>query len=667
MANVTINNERDGTRAAHARRGWLSLLLATALAVLGAAGCQKAPPEEDLSAYPSGTDAKEAPILAHLVAQGKLPPLEQRIPEHPLIAKHEYDGYEGPGVYGGTWRGFHADGWLGAWMMTAGYVPLVRWRFDCQGLEPGLAESWEFNEQGTVLTLHLRRGLRWSDGHPYTAEDFTFWYALKNDPRYGERPPAWCMVKDEEGHNQPMGVEAPDDYTLVLRFAGPAWLMPLLLANGTDTCGDYIIPKHYMSQFHPDYNPAYKDFIAFGRKNSAIQNPERPVLWPWRPVATEKGGFRVRFERNPYYYVVDDLGRQLPYIDEVKTTFVADPQVQVLQMLSGDVDCEFRALDLRDLDLYKMGEQRGHYRIHMWQTTTGAEPGLIVNWSPPDPVLRTLVRDQRFRKALALGIDRVKINTVVYQGFCTPQGATTSREAWHFADEEGQALFQEWEQTDAEFNPTKANALLDEMGLDQRDTDGVRLRPDGARLRLIMDFRADIAFYADVAVIVRENWQKLGIDAVVFTPQGGELDLRQAAGDFVISTNGAAEMDIFTYPSWVFPVTQEYWHPREGEWYVTQGQRGEAPTGPLNELTDLYTKITREKDLAKRHDLVRQAVRIHIKDGPFTLGTVGRRPNPVLVTNRFHNVPKNGNTGPWSIAQPATSYPEQYFIREDAP
>lgn len=643
-------------------RGLLALPILTA-----AWGCHEAPAREDFSRYPSGLEAREAPMLAHLVAQGLLPPLEERLPENPLVARHEYDGYEGPGVYGGTWYGFHADPWLGAWLMVLGYDPLIRWRFDCQGLEPGLAESWEFNEDGTVLTLHLRKGLRWSDGHPYTSEDFVFWYGLKNDTRVGQRPPHWCMVKDAEGVNRPMEVEAPDAYTIVMRFAGPGWLMPLFLANGTNTCGDYNIPKHYMIRFHPDYNPEYKDFITFGRKNSPLQNPERPVLWPWRPVSTEKGGFRVRFERNPYYYVVDDLGRQLPYIDEIKTIFVSSPEVQVLQMLSGDVDCEFRALDLRDLDLYMMGQDRGNYRIRMWQTGTGAEPGIILNWSPPDPVLRDLMRDRRFRKALALGIDREKINTVVFKGFCVPQGATTSRESWHFADEEGQALFREWEQADSEYDPEKANALLDDMGLTRRDRNGVRLRPDGQPLRIIMDFRSDIPFYADASVIVREGWRKLGIDAVVFTPQFAELDLRQMTGEFTVSTNAMAEMDIFTYPSWIFPVTNEYWHPLEGLHYVSQGEEGEAPTGVMKELTDIYMRLTKERDEARRHELVREAVRIHIEEGPFTLGTVGRRPNPILVSNRFHNVPNTGITGPWAIAQPATSYPEQYFIREDAP
>ncbi len=106
-------------------------------------------------------------MLAAKVDVGELPPLEKRLPDRPLVAKHDYPGYEGPGVYGGTWHRFHTHPSLGAWKMVAGYSPLIRWRYDCLGLEPGLAESWEFNDDGTRLTLHLRKGVRWSDGHPF--------------------------------------------------------------------------------------------------------------------------------------------------------------------------------------------------------------------------------------------------------------------------------------------------------------------------------------------------------------------------------------------------------------------------------------------------------------------------------------------------------------------
>jgi len=617
--------------------------------------------DEALSSYPSATDAREAPMLTNMVTEGKLPPLEERLPENPLIAKHDFDGYEKPGVYGGTWHRFHTDAGMGTWKMVAGYAPFVRWKFDCSGLEPGLAEAWEFNDDGSVLTLHLRKGLKWSDGHPFSSECFAFYYDICLDERHQYKPPVWCLVNGE-----PMKVETPDDYTIVMKFVGPNWLVPLWLATGFWWCDEYNIPKHYMKQFHPDYNSMYNDFVEFDRQNKSHQNPERPTLWPWRVVRFEKGGYRVFLERNPFYYVVDDLGRQLPYIDYVKTVLIPDPQVRVLKILAGEVDCQYRGMALEDLSLFLKGQERGGYRVLKWESTAGAQPAILINWSDNDPVLRQLIRDQRFRRALALGIDRVKCNEIAWRGLLQPQAATVSQEGWHFADVIGQELFEKWKQADADFELNKANALLDEMGLTQRDEEGYRLRPDGKRLTIVMDVPASNLNRQenDIGLIIAQGWREMGLDPVLHTPPGAELGLRRTLGEYTISMHGEAEMDLFTYPDWVFPTLPKYWHPKVGKWYQTGGKEGEAPTGPMKKLLDLYDAIKEEEDLQKRHQYVRDAVRIHIEEGPFHLGTAARSPSLVIIANHFHNVPNDGILGPWAIVTPATSYPEQCFIQE---
>jgi len=598
-------------------------------------------------------------MLAARVARGELPPVEERLPENPLVAQHDYAGYEGAGRYGATWHTFHAGAQMGSWKMIGGYSPLIRWRFDASGLEPGLAESWAFSEDGTVLTLRLRKGLRWSDGHPFTSESFAFWYELCVDDRHQYTPPVWCLVD-----GKPMTVETPDDLTIVMRFAGPNWLVPLWLATGFWWCDVYNIPKHYMQQFHPDHNPGYVDFNTFVRMDLTHGNPDRPSMWPWRLVKYDKGGFLVELERNPYYYVVDDRGRQLPYIDRVKSSLIAEQQVRVLKVLAGEVDCQFRGLQLRDLSLFMKGRKTGGYGVRRWQSASGALPAMLLNWTAPDTVLRKLIRDQRFRKALALGIDREKCNEIAWRGLLEPQGATVSREGWHFLDSEGQALFAEWERADARFDLVEANALLDAMGLSSRDEEGFRLRPDGARLALVMDVPSSNASGTanDIGLIVAEGWRRMGIDAVLYTPPGAEISLRRTLGEFTVSTHGEAEMDLFTYPDWVFPTLPKYWHPKVGRWYQTGGREGEPPSGPLRRLLDLYDAIKREPDISKRHQYVRDAVRIHIEEGPFHLGTVGRAPALVIVANHVHNVPETGILGPWAIATPGTSFPEQYYI-----
>ena len=603
-------------------------------------------------------------MLAERVARGELPPLAERLPAKPLVAKHDFEGYEGPGPYGGTWHRFHSSPDMGTWRMVAGYAPLIRWRYDCQGLEPGLAESWELNDDGTELTLHLRKGVRWSDGHPYTSESFAFYHELCVDKRNSYPPPVWGMVD-----GKPMDVATPDPHTIVLKFAGPNWLVPLWLATGFWEPDKYTIPKHYLLQFHPDHSADHTDFNELERKNLGHQNPDRPTLFPWRIARYERGGYRVVLERNPYYYVVDDHGRQLPYIDRVVSHLIPDPQVRVLKILAGEVDCQYRGAELRDLSLFLKGRRRGGYRVFRnWTSASGANPAILVNWSAPDPVLRALLRDRRFRRALSLGIDRATCNELAWRGLLQPQAATISREAWHFADPEGQKLFEEWMRADARFDLDQANRLLDDMGLTRRDANNVRLRPDGKPLTLIMDFPSsrESVQENDIGLIVADGWRKLGIDAIIHTPPGAELGQRRQLGKYTISIHGEAEMDLFTYPDWVFPTRALRWHPIVGAWYESGGARGEPPTGPMKRLLDIYEKMKQEKDLARRHGYVRQAVRIHIDEGPFHLGTVARLPHLVIVGNRFHNVPTTGILGPWAIVQPATTYPEQCYIQDRA-
>src|SRR3569833_2294430 len=122
------------------------------------------------------------------------------------------------------------------------------------------------------------------------------------------------------------------------------------------------------------------------------------------------------FERNPYYYMVDTRGRQLPYIDRIVATYVPDPQLRVLKILSGEVDAQFRLVELRDQELLMEGRSRGDFRVIRWKEGSGAEVGFILNWSPPDTAVKALIRDERFRKALSLAIDREKCNEVVFRG-----------------------------------------------------------------------------------------------------------------------------------------------------------------------------------------------------------------------------------------------------------
>ena len=598
-------------------------------------------------------------MLTRLVSAEKLPPLARRLPSDPLVVRP----FERVGEYGGTWHMMVDNPDLGVYKMIAGYAPLVRWKTDCTGLEPGLATRWEYNKEGTHLTLHLRHGVHWSDGAEYTSEDLAYWADISLAKKERIVRPYWTLVNGKD-----MTYSAPDKYTFVMKFAGPNWYVPLHLATGFWESEDYQMPKHYLKAFDPDYNHAYKDYSVFDKKNLTHFNPDRPTLWPWKLAAIEDGGFRMVLERNPYYYMTDNQGRQLPYIDKVICEYVPDAQVRVLKILSGEVDAQFRLMESRDLGLYVQGEKRGHYRVLRWLSEDGANTAFLVNWSPPDPVLRGLLRDSRFRKAMSLAIDREKCNQVAWRGLALPQQATISPDAWHFKIPGGKQVYQEWARAYSQFDIPQGNRLLDSMGLTKRDAAGYRLRPDGRRLSLLLDMppAATEDVGVDESLIAKDGWEKLGIEMVLHNWPSAQFTLRQRTGQYTISNAGEAEMDLFTYPDWVFPTTDNYWHAQVGKWYKSGGKEGEAPTGMLKDLLDIYDQIKGEGNLTKSHQLVLKAIRMEAKDGFFAIGTAARDPALVMVKDNFRNVPPSDRIlGPWAVSGPASSFPETFFFASE--
>ena len=279
--------------------------------------------------------------------------------------------------------------------------------------------------------------------------------------------------------------------------------------------------------------------------------------------------------------------------------------------------------------------------------------------------MRKLVRDKRFRWALSHAINRERINQVVWEGTGVPQQGTVSKQAWHFQSPEGKAIWNEWAAAHAEYDPGKANALLDELGFTGRDADGFRTWPDtGETLQLVL-LTVDTGRHNDTAVLVKENWQAVGIRTIIHTPPAAQGANLRTLGKFVVATSGTSEMDLFTYPDWVFPTRPQYWHPLEGKWYETRGKEGEAPTGPVAELVRIFEECKSEPDLEKRHRLIHEAVRIHIDEGPFYIGTVAQLPALVVAKDNFRNVPPTGILGPWAVGQPGAWFPEQFFFRPD--
>ena len=378
----------------------------------------------------------EAPSLAAKVAAGELPPVEQRLPQNPLVL----EPIERVGKYGGTLRMMENNDQFPQSRMFMYGFSLVRFADDGQRVVPGLAYSWDHNEDKSVWTFHLRKGIRWSDGQPFTVDDILFWWnEMVLHDGLAEAVPDWGQAG-----GQLADLVKLDDYTIQFRYAVPNPILDARLAtwpNGYEQGPRLIVPAHYMKQFHPDYSE-YESFEVFEEMLDWYVNMDYPVLTAWKPVEYRPGE-RLILERNPYYYAVDPAGNQLPYIDRVEWRLSRDHEVIKNEIITGNVDFHLRPyLDLRDLALLRQNEARGGYRIFMWDSGSGSGPLFYPNQNHPDPEKQEVYQNANFRQALSLAINRERINRQIFFGLGEITTGTLSRKAIEYSrTERGRQIF----------------------------------------------------------------------------------------------------------------------------------------------------------------------------------------------------------------------------------
>lgn len=616
----------------------------------------------------------EAPMLQSLVESGDLPPVEERLPKDVEVVTP----VEAVGQYGGTWRDFHNEPGMGSLKLYIAYEPPIRWKADYSGYEPGLAKSVEWSEDGTTITFHFREGVKWSDGQPFTTDDLKFWWEelAQNEDYQVVIAPWWA--RNADGSAATMAF--PDPYTWVITFKEAHWITPYTLAQGFwewSDADDPLKPKHYLEQFLPKNGGSWEQLE---QKSKWWENPDHPTVFAWR-VSEFTSAQRVVFERNPYYWKVDPEGNQLPYIDRIESEEIPDYQVSLLNVAQGKYDATFRVGspqgDPNQLPLLAEKAEASGYRIQEgWSIGIGGSPAWLINQNykarenqendAAANEIRELLRNQDFRVALSHAIDRNRVIQTAWGGFGTPQQATISPQSWHFQSSEGEALFNEWASAYAEYDVERANTLLDGV-MGPKGNNGFRTLKSGEPFRLIVDVNdwGDPAVNLAATSTLEENLEAVGINVlqnnIIGSPEAG---LRANGGLYMLRTGAAGELDLMTYPSWIFPNNAERSFPLAGRYYQTGGSEGEEPAADSVEarLHDIYTEMIAQPDVEARHELVRQGIRIHINEGPFFVGASGDQVVPVIIKNNFHNVPTYGVTGPWAPSSPGNMHPEQFFI-----
>ena len=588
-----------------------------------------------------------------------MPPLAERLPAEPLVV-------EAPeiGTYGGVWRsalkGNNDQGWV---RRSVGYEPLVKFTFDWSGVEPNVATAWEVNEDATVYTFTLREGHKWSDGTPFTAEDIAFYVNdIANNDEYTGPRPAWYQAAT---------VTTPDPLTAVFTLDEPNGLFLEQVASV-----DGVFATHYQkafcSQFHPKYTPdANADAVAEGltgwgekmRYTCGAQrgrSADRPALHAWIPIDDYDGiNTPVRWVRNPYYFKVDQAGNQLPYIDRLEMTQVEDNNSIVLMGVAGELDFTNRHIDLvENKPVFFDAQESGGFRLYDTVLADMNTAIIQLNLNHEDDAFRDLFQQKDFRIALSHGIDRQEIIDVLYAGLGEPWQAAPRPES-PFHDATMAKQYTEWD-------PDRANALLDGLGLTERNSDGVRLLPDGRPLSLQLFVSTDLGPLLSIMELIDLHWAEIGVD----------LDLRRAERSFVYDLKDRADHMVHVWkgdgglgdalldPRYYMPTNLESaWALDWAKaWYLPDTPDLPTPPEAVQRQHDLYARMIASATPAAREELFKEI--LDIAQEEFWVIGVSLPPSSYGVARAdTGNVPQNQPMA-WIYPNPGPMHTAILFKRQ---
>jgi peptide/nickel transport system substrate-binding protein len=582
---------------------------------------------------------QDTPSLVDQVKSGALPPVDKRIPQQPRIIER-FAGGDGPGKHGGQLNMLISGSRDTRLMTVYSYTRLIVYD-DKFELHPDILESYEVKE-GREFTLKLRAGHKWSDGHPFTTEDFRFfWEDVANNSELSPSGPSVELLVD----GQPPKVEIIDERTIRYSWAKPnhnfiesqARAAPLFLFR----------PAHYLKTLHGKYTPEEEILKVhkgsrwanvFRRQDAMYgnSNVDMPTLNPW-VLTTVPPAQRFVFARNPYFHRIDQKGQQLPYINDVTMTVAASNLIPAKAGL-GESDLQPRYLGLRDYTFLRDAAKTSGIKVLLWEKGSGSEVALYPNMNASDETWKKLNRDVRFRRALSLAIDREELSEVVYGGMAKPSANTIMPRSVLFKPE----YASKWSTHDTK----SANKLLDEVGLDKKGGDGIRLLPNGQPTVFVIEHTSEKADEIDTMTLVVDQWKKVGIKALLKPQTAENFRLRTTSGEAVMTayagvTTAAPTVD--TSPREFTPVMQGglQW-PKWGLYVESHGKQGEAcDMEEGKKLLELLHKWELSIDAAERRKAWDEILAVNAEQ-VFSIGTVNSVHQPLTVGKKVHNVPEKG-------------------------
>ncbi|GAB3763712.1 ABC transporter substrate-binding protein [Microlunatus parietis] len=695
----------------HSRRSFLygSALLAGAAALSACSpGGGGTSPGGGTDQSPGGSDAvgsftevlpkpekfQQAPNI-----DSSLPPVEERLPENPYVVPHKWIQ---PGKYGGVMN-MQVLATQGAIKAESdrnffyGHSPL-RWLNDGKDVGPGLVEKWESNDDASEWTFFFRKGLKWSDGEPFKIDDILFWWEeFILEQKMAQTPPD----EARSGKGTLAEFTKVDDSTLKMTFDAPApltadrmamWVNGNIGKNGPI----WIMPSHYLKQFHPKYGknvPENWDTVGglMESKGDWHRNPDCPTLIGYKCKSFDNAR-GVVLERNPYYWAVMPNGDQLPYLDEIQINAVTDPEAGKLQVQQGAVDfCNgnYNQISLNDVQGLRDSAERANTEIILWDSGSGTGSIFFFNYDYSEKELRDVIRMPKFRQAISHAFNRDAVRKSVYFNTGEPTTGTLSPKAIEYSiNDTGKKAYTDWRDAYVAYDPEKAKALLEEIGIKDSDGDGMRELPNGKKLTLRLDTTADSSQEhktKDNQLVA--DLKAIGLEMQINPIAPQTYDDRWKTGKLMGHSNWEVGdgPNHLVYPQWMVPIEYTRWAPLEGQWYQQLGTKTAGTEldkdpwertpprmepeadGPIKKLWDLYDQSKVEPDETKRHQLVWDMIKIHISDGPFFMGSVANYPQVMIVKKDLRNVPKRENlaqggaVNPWIHPTPAVYDAETWF------
>lgn len=610
-------------------------------------------------------DSLDSPFFAKRLSDGELPALDARLPKNPRVINLASMGRE-PGQHGGRVRMLIGRQKDIRYIPINSYSRLVGYNEQLE-LVPDILESYDIDE-GRVFTFHIREGHRWSDGSELTSDDFQYYWndvVLNRDILRGGPPTSLKL------NGKVATFEVLDKYTVRYSWDSP---MPQFLSKLASPIPlTLLLPAAYMRQFHAKYQSTsnleasikkYRvdDWVGLHRKMSRQnrpENPELPTLEAWRPT-TSPPSEQFVFERNPFFHRVDENGKQLPYIDQMVLN-VSSAEIIGAKTATGESDLQVTGISLPDYTLIKEAESRFPIKVSLWRRTLGSSVALFPNLNCKDDTWRALFQDVRMRRAMSLAVNRREINQVIYYGLANESANTILPESPLFKPEYASA----W----AAHDPEQANVLLDELGLQERDDNGIRLLPDGRLANITIESAGESTLQTDVLELITDHFKGIGIALFIRSSQRDIFRSRVTGGDVMMSVwmgldNGLPSADM--PPSQLAPTMDDQlqW-PVWGLHYMSAKMQGRAPDLPeVQQLRQLLDDWMLTTTTAQRSEIWERMLAIHA-DQVFSIGTVNGSLQPVVRSSRMRNVPDSALVGFSPTSYLGVHMPDTFWLEKE--